>query len=441
MYIAVVNFNLKFMKNIYIVLLSFVSFIATSQIKKETIKSVKLNADRELTIKLPKSFNSKTDKKYPLVLVLDSEYLFTPFEGNLTYGNYWDDIPEVLLVGINQNKKDERYADSEFDATTGLPTNGGAAFFEFIGSELIPFLEKNYRIAPFKIIAGHDVTAALLNSFLYKEQPLFSGYISLSPDLAKGMTEQIPLALAAVKQPTYYYHCTADGDLKKFQTQIKAFDKNMSEVKNDFLNYKFDDFKNATHYSLPLSGIPSALYQIFSVYQPISSIEYTDKISVMPDNHVKYLADKYEIIGKSLGIKMNIRLNDYKAIENAIIKSGDFKGFEELAQLSGQQYEKSMLYDYHMGMFYEKTGNLKKAMASYRSAFMKEEIRDLTKDMMMNKAEDIQKLIPVKSKGLKGGKAKEIIEDIPAEAPVTDTPATDAPTETPVETPKEEKKP
>ena len=309
----------------------------------------------------------------------------------------------------------------------------------------MPFLEKNYRITPFRIIAGHDVTAGLLNAFLYKENPIFTGYISLSTDLAAGMNERIPLALAATKQPLFYYHCTADGDLKKFQAKLKSFDKNMQEVKNEFLNYKFDDFRNATHYSLPIQGIPSALYQIFSVYQPISSTEYTDKIAIMPNNHVKYLSDKYELIEKGLGIKMNIRLNDFKAIENAILKSGDFKGYEELAQLSGQQYEKSMLYDYHMAMYYEKTNNLKKAMDSYKSAFMKEEIRDLTKDMMMNKAEDIKRLIPTKSKGLKGGKAKEIIEDVPAEAPATDTPAAETPAETPtdapLEIPKEEKKP
>ncbi|WP_241767247.1 hypothetical protein [Flavobacterium psychrophilum] len=69
---------------------------------------------------------------------------------------------------------------------------------------------------------------------------------------------------------------------------------------------------------------------------------------------------------------------------------------------------------------------------------MKEEIRELTKEMMMNKAEDLKKLIPVKAKGLKGGKAKEIIEEVPA----SDTPTTDIPpTEKPAETPTEEKKP
>ncbi|MEO8235835.1 MAG: alpha/beta hydrolase-fold protein [Flavobacterium sp.] len=428
------------MKNIFFVISLLFSATLFSQITTETIHSAKLNADREITIKLPASYEKNLEKKYPLVLVLDSEYLFAPFEGNLAFGNYWDDIPEVILIGINQNAKEERYDDSEFDLTTGLPSKKGGAFFEFIAAELIPHLEKKYRVAPFKIIAGLDATAGFLNSFLYKDIPQFTGFISLSPELAKGMIERIPERLAATKEPLFYYQATSDGDLKKFQTQIKALDKNITAVKNPFLNYGFDDFKNASHYSLVLNGIPNALYQIFSVYRPISSMEYQEKIAVLPDNHAKYLTDKYETIEKSLGIKMNVRLSDFKAIENAILKSGDFKGFEELAQISGQQYEKSMLYDYHMAMFYEKTNDIKKAVKYYQNAFMKQEIRELTKDMMMNKAEDLKKLIPVKSKGLKGGKAKEIIEEeVPAtDTPTTDTPATDTPT---TETPTEEKKP
>lgn len=426
------------MKNIFLALSLLLSVTLFSQTTTETIHSTKLAADREITVKLPASYTANSEKKYSLVLVLDSEYLFAPFEGNLSFGNYWDDIPEVILVGINQNKKDERYDDSEFDPATGLPVNKGGKFFEFIGAELIPYLENKYRIAPFRIIAGLDSTAGLLNAFLYKDIPQFSAYISLSPELAKGMIERIPQRLAATKTPLFYYHATADGDLKKFQNQIRELDKNIAGVKNDFLNYKFDDFKNASHYSLVLNGIPNALYQIFSIYRPISSLEYQEKIVVLSDSHAKYLTDKYDVIEKSLGIKMNVRLNDFRAIEAAILKSEDYKGFEELAQISGQQYEKSMLYDYHMGMYFEKTNNLKRAIQSYQNAFMKEEIRELTKDMMLNKAEDLKKLIPVKAKGLKGGKAKEIIEDVPASETPTETPTTDTP---PTETPTEEKKP
>lgn len=402
-----------------------------SQTTVEQLFSAKQNTKRTITVKLPDSYGANPEKKYPLILVLDAEFLFRPFEGNLFYGNYWDDMPEVILVGINQNK--ERDEDTEFELQSGVPSKKGSAFFDFIGTELLPHLEKKYRVAPFKIIAGLDQTAGFLNAFLYKEIPIFNGYISMSPEFANGMEERIPQRLEATKELVFYYQATSDGDLKKFQNKIKALDKNMQAVKNPLVNYKFDDFKGASHYSLALNAIPSALAQIFAVYRPISTLEYQEKIAILPSEHVKYLTDKYEIIEKSLGIKMNVRLNDFKAIEAAILKTGDFKGFEELAQISGQQYEKTMLYDYHMGMFNEKTGEVKKAIKFYQNAFMKEEIGDLTKDMMMNKAEDLKKLMP--KKGLKGGKAKEgvteeVIEEVPASAP----------TETPTETPVEEKK-
>jgi uncharacterized protein len=424
------------MKNIYLSIILLLSFIGFSQTTVEEIRSLKLNANREITVKLPPSYAEKKDKKYPLLLVLDGEYLFKPFEGNIAYANYWDDMPEVIIVAISQNKNNERYDDTEMNVETGLPSDKGGLFFEFIASELMPYLQKMYRVAPFKIIAGLDSTAGFINSFLYKEIPQFNGYIVLSPELATEMEVRVPTRLAAAKTPTYYYLATADGDLKKFQGEIKLLDKNISLVKNQMSNYKFDDFKSGSHYSLVLNAIPNALYHIFSAYQPISNQEYADKIEPLKDGQAEYLKNKYDIIEKALGIKMNIRLNDFSAIESAILKSEAYNEFEQLAQLSGVQYPKSMLYDYHMGMYYEKRGDNKRALLNYQNAFIKEEIRDLTKDMMMNKAADIKKLIPVKPKGLKGGKAKEIVEDVP----VNDTPS-ETPTETPTETPKEEQKP
>ena len=144
------------------------------------------------------------------------------------------------------------------------------------------------------------------------------------------------------------------------------------------------------------------------------------------------------MIDQALGVKMKMRLSDMKAIEAAIKKNEAWYEYEQLAQISGQQYEKSMLYDYHMGMYWEKRTELKKALKVYQNAFIKEEIGDLTKDMMMNKAEDLKALMPKKDK-LKGGKGKdkkeeELLEETPAETP------TDTPTETPAEEPKKEEK-
>lgn len=429
------------MKNIFLSVALFFSVTLFSQTTVDQFASAKLGAKREITVKLPANYDKNPERVYPMVLVLDSEYLFGIFDGNLTYGKYWDDMPDVILVGIGQNKNNQRYDDCEFDENTGLPKGKGAAFFEFIGTELLPHLEKKYRLSPFKVIAGLDTTAGFINAFLYKEIPLFNAYISMSPELAAGMETRVAQRLSVLKTPIFYYQATADGDLKKFQKQIKKLDENIKAIKKDStstLNYKFDDFKGIAHYGIAPCAAPSALYQIFSVYQPISSIEYQDKIVTLKEGYVDYLNKKYEMIDKALGVKMKMRLSDMKAIEAAIKKNEAWYEYEQLAQISGQQYEKSMLYDYHMGMYWEKRNELKKAMKFYQNAFIKEEIGDLTKDMMMNKAEDLKALMPKKDK-LKGGKGKdkkeeELLEETPAETP------TDVPADAPAEEPKKEEK-
>jgi len=378
------------MKKIVFFLYLFCSFTTYAQKVTEEVFSPKLNEKREITIGLPPSYLTNPNKKYPLLIVLDGDYLFDPFQGALNYGAYWDDLPEVILVGINQNKNNERETDCTIDQATGLPDEKGNQFFEFIGMELVAYMEKKYRIAPFKIIAGHDITAGFLNFYLYKEKPLFDAYISMSPELATAMEQNIPDRFNVLEQPIYYYQSTADGDVKKMQARIKELDNALKTITKPTINYKFDEFKGASHYSLVLHSIPNALYQFFSVYQPISTAEFLEKIVVLPSGYVDYLINKYSVLEKSLNIKMPIRINDFKAIEAAILKNKAYTEFDKLADLARKNYPKTMLSDYHMAMMYEKTGDNKKAAKAYQVAFQKEEIGDLTKDMMLDKADELK---------------------------------------------------
>ena len=374
-------------KHLFLLIVSFSFSSIFAQFKLDTITSARLKEDRVISISLPYSYGKEKNKKYPLLLLLDGNYLFEPFSGALKYGNYWDDLPEVITVAIDQGKPFDRELETDVDDQNGLPIEKGAQFFDFITMELMPYLEKKYTIAPFKIIAGHDVTAGFLNLFLYKDNPLFDAYISMSPEFPKDMETRIPKRLNLINKPLFYYQSTADGDLKKMQDLIKTLDTNIKTVNNPNLYYQFDDFKNASHYSLVLHSIPNALYHIFGVYQPISNTEYQEKIVILPSDYVGFLTKKYDIIEKSYGIKMPIRINDFRAIEAAILKNNAFTEFEQLAALSKKSYPKAMLSQYHMGMFYEKTGDTKKANKAYMNAYSMEEIGSLTKDFMLEKAD------------------------------------------------------
>lgn len=379
------------MKNLFLVFLFSISFQSYSQKITDTIVSQKLKEDREFIVSLPESYAKNKTKKYPVLILLDGDYLLDPFQGALNYGTYWDDLPEVIIVGITQNKKEERYSDCTFDSETGLLEGKGERFFEFIGLELLPYIEKTYRIAPFKIIAGHDVTAGFLNYYLYKDQPLFDAYISLSPELPTRMEEIIPQRLSAINQPIFYYQATADGDMKNAKKRIIQLDSAIATIKKPNLNYLFDNFKGASHYSLVLHAIPNALYQFFGIYQPISVTEFNEKIAILPSGYVDYLIKKYDVIEKSFAIKMPIRINDFKAIEAAILKNKAYNELDALSNLAQKNYPKSMLADYELGLMFEKNGDNKKALKYYQTAYQKDEIGNLTKDMMLNKVDDLKK--------------------------------------------------
>ena len=376
------------MKKILLLLVVVLSYSGYSQKVKDSVMFKKQKVYRELTISLPPSYSKETKKSYPLLFLLDGDYLFDPFQGALSYGNYWDDLPEVIIVGIKQER--ERDDDCAMDATTGLPDEKGEDFFEFIGGELMPYIQNKYRVSPFKIIAGHDLTASFMNFYLYKDAPLFNAYISLSPQLALDMETRIPERLATFKQNIFYYQSSSDGDIRKLKGKITSLYENMKAVVNENLNYKYDEFKGASHYSLVLYSIPNALYQFFATYQPISDTEFQEKIIKLESGYVTYLKNKYDLLEKALSIKMNIRINDFKAIEAAILKNKAYAELEQLAQLSRKMYPKSMLGDYQMAQLYENTGDIKNAVKYYQNAFQMQPIGNLTKDMMLDKATELR---------------------------------------------------
>lgn len=363
-----------------------------AQKKTEEIVSQKLNATRQITVVTPESYNlaANKNKKYPLLVLLDGDYLVDPFSGMLSYTEYWNDLPEVIIVGINQNKNNERKTDCRVDKETGLPDEFGEKFFDFITTELLPQIEKKYRISPFKIIAGHDLTAGYINYFLYKEQPLFNAYIALSPELPKDMDAHIPERLADIKTPVYYYLATADGDLAKMQKKIKTLDENIKKIANPSLKYYFDDIKNASHYSLVTYAIPEALYHIFSSYQPITTLEYQEKIVTLKSGYVDYLTQKYDVIEKDLGVKIPIRINDFRAIEAAILKNGAYEELKGLSALASKSYPKTTLIEYYNGLYYEKMDETKKAINAYMKGYSMNEIGDYTKEMMLSKADNLK---------------------------------------------------
>jgi len=87
------------MKKLCLLYLSILLVIPSfSQTITKSLESFSMNTSREIKIRLPKSYKKKVEKKYPLILTLDGDYLFDPLVGNVKYFSYWDDMPESIVV-------------------------------------------------------------------------------------------------------------------------------------------------------------------------------------------------------------------------------------------------------------------------------------------------------------------------------------------------------
>jgi len=368
-------------------ILCIYSLLASSQIDYKEIESDILGASRQLKIQLPRNYDENPEKSYPVIVVLDGDYLFEPVAGNVDYYSYWEEMPQVIVVGINQ--VDSRDDDTFYDDVSNLPSDTGASFFEFIGLEVMPFLDKNYRTSPFRIVVGHDMTANFMNYYLMKDPALFQGYISLSPDLAPQMEERLTARLGQAKQKIFYYLATASDDISVLRDPIIALDAQIKQVQNENVQYNFDNFNGATHYSLVGRAIPKALENIFSIYRPISKKEYKDKI-LTSDSPFNYLIDKYATVKTLFGLDDPIRVNDFIATSTALEKKADWEGLAELGKIARKQYPETMLGNYYLALSLEKSGEPKKAMRAYQNAFLLKEISFLTKDLMLERADTIK---------------------------------------------------
>src|SRR5699024_113841 len=283
--------------------------IGFSQVKYAEFYSEKLDETRKIKIQLPRNYDPDGTNTYPIVLVLDGDYLFEPVAGNVDYFSYWEDMPESIVVGVLQSK--ERYDDTYFDPQTFMPDDTGADFFEFLGMELIAYLDKNYKTAKFIIAVGHDVTANFLNYYLFKSPVLFNGFVILSPDLAPSLDSRLAGRIPEIKDKVFYYLATGSDDVKQLRESTESLNKKLSSLESDNFSYYFDNFENANHYSLVARGIPNALENIFSVYRPISTSEFSEVLMKTETPLFEYLMDKYKTIENLFEIKNKIRVNDF----------------------------------------------------------------------------------------------------------------------------------
>ena len=359
----------------------------TAQVKQEIFESFKLQERRDVKYYFPEDYSE--EKKYPLIVVLDGDYLFDQVVAISRFYSEFQGMPQAIVVGILQNKNDLRWEDCAFEEHSGLPTEKGKMFFEFLGTEIIPYLDLNYSTAPFKMIIGYDITANFANYYLFKDRSLFNAFVSISPLLAPEMESRVPAQLNKMDQKIFY-HLIAGGNSDENKNTILQLDRGLKVLDKETLHYFFDEYTEANEISVATYGIGKAWDRTFDMFKPISPKEYRQNVLTSEEPVFKYLEDKYAMIEDLFGFRKSVELNDVMAIYAGCKKKDDFESLKPLSDLCKKEFPNTMLGFYFEGEYYEELGEAKKALRTFEKAFGMDEIDFLTKEMALEKIDALK---------------------------------------------------
>ncbi len=327
-----------------IILLAMIFFNQTfaqqiARVENVKIQSKVLNQEREILIYTPANYDWRTNEYFNVIYVFDSQNReFFDYTSSiisfLTDGNQ-----SFIVVGISSPYNEELDYSRNNDLLPVLETEGsknrygkysGNAdnFLGYVSSEVIPYINSNYRTLNHNIVVGHSLGASFILHSLLEKPNLFQNYIAISPNLAydddKLSKALINFNYTKIKKPTFIYLSNADEGIeywkewKPAREQVYSFLKDSLTDEN--ITVEIENFPNNNHWSTFPPSLNKALEFYFKSIQnkqdselSKDESEVTIKVKVPKKEDIIYITGNQTNLGDWNPEKIKMKkISDYE---------------------------------------------------------------------------------------------------------------------------------
>ncbi|MBA3514875.1 MAG: hypothetical protein H0T77_10910 [Pyrinomonadaceae bacterium] len=151
------------------------------------LKSDVLGEERTILVRTPAGYEAG-NQRYPVLYMTDGDGHINHTSATIEFLSRNGRMSELIVVGITNTDRTRDLSPTHVKtaAAAGVqfPTSGGAdKFLKFIETELIPEIEKRYRVQPYRILAGHSLGGLFTVHAMLSRPELFNSYIAVSPAL------------------------------------------------------------------------------------------------------------------------------------------------------------------------------------------------------------------------------------------------------------------
>ena len=237
--------------------------------ESQRLHSAVLGEDREYQVSLPASYAWAQDRRYPVLYVLDGRSHFIHTTGSTRYLAAQGEIPEMIVVAVASTVRVRDFTQSDW-SSHWVGGGGAANFRRFLSTELIPEIEKNYRVDGYRVLSGHSAGGQFALYCLGEQPALFQAYFALAPSL--DWDDNLP-------QRSLQKSLASSASLKAFLYVARSDDHGQALADYDRLvqtlrehsprGFRWDSqaFPEETHVSVPLLGQIAALRSLYAGYR------------------------------------------------------------------------------------------------------------------------------------------------------------------------------
>ncbi len=256
---------MKYLKLSILTLLS-VNAINAQKIEKINVSGGKTLGNHEILIYTPVEYND-LNRKFEVIYVLDaqSREFFDAVHSTMAFQTYG--IRPMIVVGIcSLNRNYDFLPENKLPETAQELAGqlGGASIFsDYIEQKLMPFIEKKYRVLPFKIGIGYSNGGTFLNYNLLSKPSMFDAIFSIDANInfdGDQLINRLSDNSSLSKTTMYYYTCqTQSGD--KWVESADRFNALLQSKTR--MTIEKEVFKSETHQTVFQQAIINAFQRYF----------------------------------------------------------------------------------------------------------------------------------------------------------------------------------
>lgn len=253
-----------------------------------SIESIAFDEPREIMVALPESYDSNPSALYPVIYTVRGQLDLLSVVAAIDM--LASEAPEFIVVGISGSG-------SEFIPSKNREQTD---FSRLLHNEVVPHIEKEYRVAPFSILVGHSAAAKFVTNDWLANGSDFSSYYAISPELHNGAINTLAKSLnekeIVKKSPLLISMGNEDKRMQSMFDELNTLGTLKAKV-------SFIQYNDHTHMSGRVNTVMSGLRSSFNNWKPSKKVE---------SGQFEVLQAHYHELSKRFGYEVAIPLETMK---------------------------------------------------------------------------------------------------------------------------------